>query len=85
MNNPFFWLRKLIQRGLSLKNQEDWTNAIQLTKDTDLEKFVLSYLKMISKNEKVFDIYCYIDDDFIDKFADKIKEYLKIKNPNAPD
>ena len=86
LNDPFFWLRKLIHRGgFSLKNQEDWTNAIQLTKDTVLEKFVLLYLKKSSKNEKVVDIYCYIDEDFIDKFADKIKEYLKIKNPNAPD
>ena len=32
MDDPFFWLRRLIQRGLSPKNQEDWKNAIELTK-----------------------------------------------------
>ena len=31
MNNPMFWLKRFIQRGLSKKNQEDWLEAIQMT------------------------------------------------------
>ena len=85
LDDPYFWLRKLVQRRLSLKNQKDWKNAIELTKNSELEKYVLSYLKMCSKNEKVVEIYCYIDEDFIMKSAEKIKDFLKIKNPNPPD
>ena len=73
LNDSFFWLRKLIQRGLSPKNQEDWKNAIVLTKNSELEKFVLSYLKKSSKNTKVVDLYCYIDENFIMKFGERIK------------
>ena len=84
LDDPFFWLRKLVQRHLSLKNQEDWKNAIDLTKNSELEKYVLSYLKMSSKNEKVVELFCYIDEDFITKSAEQIKKYLKIENPNPP-
>ena len=85
LNDLFFWLRKLIQKGLSPKNQEDWKTAIDLTKNSELEKFVLSYLKKSSKNEKVVDLHCYIDEDFITKSGEKIKESMKIENSNAPD
>ena len=51
LDEPMFWLRKFIRRGLSMKNQLDWRKAIQLTKNTNLEKNVLSYLKKCSKNE----------------------------------
>ena len=85
LNDPFFWLRKLIQKGISPKNQEDWKTAIDLTKNSELEKFVLSYLKKSSKNEKVVDLYCYINEDFIMKSGEKIKESMKIENTNALD
>ena len=84
LDDPFFWLRKLVQKGnLSKKNQEDWKNAIHLSKNYELENFILSYLKMSSKNEKVVDLDCYIDEDFITKSAEEIKKNLKIENPNA--
>ena len=86
LNDPFFWLKKLIQRGLSKKNQEDWTKAIQLTEsNSELKRFVSSYLKMSTKNEKVIDVSCYIDEEFLANSAKKIMKYLKTKNPNAPD
>ena len=39
--NPRFWLQKFIQLGMSKKNQNDWIQAIQLTKDTDFETNIL--------------------------------------------
>ena len=68
LNNPMFWLRKFIQRGLSKKNQSDWINAFRITKDTILEKQVISYLKKCSKNSRVIDPPCYIDEEFLTKF-----------------
>ena len=53
---PMFWLKKFIRRGLSMKEQLDWTKAIQLTKYTNLEKNVLSYLKICSENERVVNL-----------------------------
>ena len=31
LDNPMFWLKKFIQRGLSKENQSDWMAAIQIT------------------------------------------------------
>ena len=31
LDEPIFWLKKFIRRGLSMKDQLDWTKAIQLT------------------------------------------------------
>ena len=83
LENPLFWLGKHIRRGLSKKNQVDWLKAIQMTKDTELEKFVFLYLKNSTKNQKVTDLYCYIDDDFLRNSAEMIKKYLNSNNPNA--
>ena len=52
IDNPMFWLKKFIRRGLSEKNQMAWTEVIRLTRDTDLEAYVMRYLKWCSKNEK---------------------------------
>ena len=30
LDNPMFWIRELIQKGLSKENQNDWIEAIQL-------------------------------------------------------
>ena len=68
LNNPRFWLRKFIRRGQSKKNQSDWINAIQITKDTELEEPLISYLKKCSKNPRVIDPPCYIDEEFLATF-----------------
>ena len=65
LDNPMFWLKKFIPRGISKKNQKDWTKSIQLLKNTYLEKIILLYLKKCSKNPRVFDIPCYINEDII--------------------
>ena len=83
--NSLFWLKKFIGRGISKKNQMDWTKAIQLTKETNLEKYVLLYLKRCEKNERVVDLPCYIDEDFLKRSAKMIRIFLEnLENPNVP-
>ena len=73
LENPFFWLKLFIQRGLSKENQKDWHRAIQLVKNTDLEKNISSYLKRSSKNPRVVDIPCYINEDTIMEYSKMLK------------
>ena len=75
LDEPMFWLRKFIRRGLSMKNQLDWTKAIQLTKNTNLKKNVLSYLKKCSKNERVVNLPCYINEKIVKNSEKLIKKY----------
>ena len=51
LNNPSFWLWKFVQGGLSKENQKDWMNAIQLTKNSVMERNLLLYMKWIFKNK----------------------------------
>ena len=59
MNDSMFWLKRFIQRGLSKKNQEDWLEAIQMTRDgrlpANMKKYIVWYLKMYYKNQRVAD------------------------------
>ena len=64
-------------RGLSRKDQLDWTKAVQLTKHTDLEKNVLLYLKKSSKNERVVNLPCYINKKIVENSKKLIKKYRK--------
>ena len=80
MNDPMFWLKRFIQRGLSKKNQEDWIEAIRMTRDgkvpANMEKYIVLYLKMYSKNQRVvdFDVPCYLNNqDFLKKAPNLIK------------
>ena len=57
LDNPMFWLKKFIQRGLSKQNQTDWIKAIHLTRDTNFETNILWYLKSSLKNEIKFIIW----------------------------
>jgi len=83
LENPLFWLGKHIRRGLSKKNHVDWLKAIQMTNDTELEKVVFLYLKKSTKNQRVADLNCYIDDDFLTNSAEMIKNHLNSKNSNT--
>ena len=65
LENPMFWLKKFIRKGLPNQDQLDWTKAIQLTKDTVLEKIVFLYLKKSSMNKRVVHLPCYIDEKII--------------------
>ena len=45
MENPLFFLKKIVLGGMSKKNETDWTEIIQKTKGTKFEEIVLLYLK----------------------------------------
>ena len=59
MNDSMFWLKRFIQRGLSKKNQEDWLEVIQMTRDgrvpANIEKYIVWYLKLYSRNGRLVD------------------------------
>ena len=98
VEKPLFWLKKLIRRGLSKKNQKDWIDAFDKTKDTELIKIVLLYFKKILLKKQVsIDIPCFIvkrRQKSLEKFYHQAIECkdmgsLQIlaplmKNPNAP-
>ena len=70
LDNPFFWLKKY---PLSKKNQDDWTKAIQMSKNSDMEKNICLYLKW-NLNEYGVDntIRCYTDPDVQNFFQKQI-------------
>ena len=83
-DNPMFRLKQKFPR-ISKKNQMDWTRAIYLTKETDLEKYILLYLKKCEKNERVVDLPCYIDEDFLKRSAKMIRNFLKNEDAYGKD
>ena len=52
MENPLFFLKKIVLGGMSKKNETDWTEIIQRTRGTKVKEIVLLYLKKYFKNEK---------------------------------
>ena len=74
LDNPMFWVKKFIQRGLSKKNQSDWLAAIQITPYLNLETNILNYLKQSSKNERVIDIPCHINEETVNEYSEFIME-----------
>ena len=70
MNDSMFWLKRFIQRGLSKKNQEDWLEAIQMTRDANIEKYIVWYLKLCSKNGRLvdFDVFHHMISDYKIKY-----------------
>ena len=79
LDNPIFWLKKFIRRGLSKKHQTDWHNVIQVTRNTKLEKNILLYLKRSSKHEKLVELPCYIDEKVVKK-SFKISKETDVRN-----
>ena len=63
--NPMFWLKKW--KGLSKETKKDWTKAIQITRNTHLERNVLSYIKKAIKIGHVLDVPCYINENVVEK------------------
>ena len=62
-----FWLKKWrFNRGLSKKNQKDWIKALQMTKNTNIERVVL-YIQKVIKIGHFVDVPCYIDDQSVKK------------------
>ena len=99
MDNPLFWLRKFVRKGvLSKENEKDWNQAIQAKMNSDIEKHILIYLKWNLKNNDSFNLPCYTSPLAQEDLQKKINEaawngnteIVKImapltENPNAPD
>ena len=73
LDNPMFWLKKWrFGQGLSQKNYLDWTKVIQITRDTNLEENVCSYIKKIIQiGHNMVNVPCFIDNEAIRKFYSK--------------
>ena len=74
LENPMFLIKKLIQNGLSKKNQNDWIEAIQLEMNSEKKKAIVAYLNWKLKNENSFDFPCYTNPDVQKIHRSKILE-----------
>ena len=79
LDNPMFWLKKFVRRGISRKNKMDWHKAIKLTRNTNLETNILFYLKRSFKHPRLVDFPCYIDENVVLKSL-KIAQKIDVKN-----
>ena len=57
LDNPMFWIRELIKKGLSKENQDDWIEAIQL--NYEKKKYIAAYLKWNLKEKNLFNFPCF--------------------------
>ena len=73
LENPLFWMKKLVRRGLSKKNEEEWMKVIKLVKNSEKEKHVVLYLEWKLKMTKgVVDLPCYTNTVVQDEFRNQI-------------
>ena len=45
LDNPMFWITKLIQSGLLKEHQKEWIKAIQLETNSEMKKYIAAYLE----------------------------------------
>ena len=68
LDDPLFWIKWLIERGLSRENQILWIEGIQSVKNSEKEQQIILYLKWKLKNVGTFNIPFYtspvVQDDF---------------------
>ena len=58
LDNPMFWIKKLIRNGLSEEHQNEWIKAIQ--SETNFEKKnIVDYLSWNSMKKNCFHLSCY--------------------------
>ena len=74
VQNPMFWIKKWILKGLTKKNQDDWIKAIQLTN-------VILYMKKVLHNKGSFlDGPCYICEKTVEKLSKPEIRQIPVKN-----
>ena len=61
LDNPLFWIKIFIHRGMSKKYEMDWTSVIKSNKTSTLEKYILLYLKKSTRNKRMVDLPCWIN------------------------
>ena len=72
LQNPMFWVKKFVLRGMSKKTQTDWVSAIQSAKNSEKKYHILLYLKWILKKKKGEDLPCYTKSFVQKKFRKRI-------------
>ena len=78
ISNPRFWLKKLVQNGMSKNNGNDWLKSIELAKDTDFERNLQLYLKRSLGKAKMLDIPCYIEENTLKKSSYLMKKFGRL-------
>ena len=86
LDNPMFWIRELIQKGLSKENQNDWIEAIQL--NYEKKKYIAAYLKWSLKKKNLFNFPCFTKPVVQENFRSKIvhiccTRFYKLSNENT--
>ena len=77
LESPLFWLKIFIRRGMSEQNQMNWLKAIQISKNTHMEKYVLDYLRKCTKNVRVVDLFSsYMVENFLKKPVKVVENIL---------
>ena len=72
LENPMFWMKKLIRNGLSEENQNDWIHAIQSETNFEKKKNIVDYLSWNLMKENCFDLPCYTKPVAQEDFCNKI-------------
>ena len=83
--NPFFWLGKFVRGGgLSKKNQDEWTKAIQsVKKNSEMEKQIVLYLKWTLRSKGgLIDLPCYTNPEVQDDFQKQIWKAVHLSDEN---
>ena len=77
LEDPSFWLWKLMLKGLPEEKIEDWKKAIKLAKTTDLYKNVNLYLKWKLKQD-IVDVPCYSSPYGLEDFMALLKADISL-------
>ena len=76
LESAMFWLKIFIRRGMSEQNQMNWSEAIQISKNNHMEKHVLNYLRKCTKNVRVVDLPCYMEENFLKKPLKVVENFV---------
>ena len=79
LDNPIFWNKELIRKGLSKENQKDWIKAIQSVMNSEKKKHIAAYLKWNLKKKNLFNFPCYTKPAVQEDFRMKIQKiYMRL-------
>ena len=82
--DPMFWLQKF--EGISIDNQDDWSNVIQSANNSFKRKFaIISYLRWNLKKEAMVNLACYSNPAVQADFRMKIQKICEKKKLSDED
>ena len=80
LDNPIFWLKKFVSRGMSKKNEIEWAKAIKSAKKDNKKKQIILYMKwhFMTPQEKMDFPFCALSNSVVQKnFRKQIHEAVK--------